>query len=369
MKEYAGTLLDSRYLLHSRVGTGGYGDVWRARDEHHGVDVAVKLVDVSDPSVDGVHAKIERVRREAMMLGRIRHPNVVSILDIGVLQAQNVLFLVTEFLNGHTLEHELATHGPLDTVRAIARTLETLDGLEAVHAAGIVHKDLKPANLFLHRGPRGECIKLIDFGIGRIGSLNKLTTAGRLTGSPRYMAPEYILGNTVSEALDLYQVGLILAEVLTGEPCIPRGLKLMEICQRHVLGDLNIADSLRGTALGEVIARATQRKPERRYRSAAEFARALGALPRLDQVAPSYAVSEHAKTVAIPVVKDFVEGAVTAEEIETLRELDAKKRPQPPPPAAERKRLAMPKWAIAVALLAVALVLLAIAVVLISVLS
>lgn len=268
--------LGGRYTPTRRIGKGGYGDVWLAHDDKEGRDVAIKILSVGDRSRSTAKNKLERFRREAISMAKIQHPNAVAIFDVGAIPEKQELFLVMELLVGRNLWEELELNGPLRPDRCLRRFIDALDGLEAAHAVGVIHKDLKPANLFLNNvGTAMEQMKVIDFGIARMESLTKLTGTGRMAGSPRYLAPEYIMGEEVTPAIDVYQIALILVEALSGSPCIPREQKFFEICQAHILGQLEIPPSLLNSELGPILVRALKRHPSERYASAREFAHAL----------------------------------------------------------------------------------------------
>lgn len=321
-------LLAERYKLVRRIGEGGYGTVWLARDEQLRRDVALKRLSVQDRSRKESQKKSDRFRHEAITMAKIDHPNVVTIYDVGELEESQELFLVMELLEGRSLLEELATVGPLDHQRALSRFIETLEGLQAAHDVGVVHKDLKPANLFLHRvdTPR-ERMKLIDFGIARMDSLTKLTGTGRMAGSPRYLAPEYIMGESVTAAIDIYQVALILVEAITGTACIPRGLEYFAICERHILSQLDVPDDLLASPLGPVLERALQRQPGDRYASAEQFAAELRKI-RPEEL-PDYTADETVRMsvpnfddVEVPSSEETVSGMV-----DQLRREEAAKRP------------------------------------------
>ena len=269
-KDATGRLLAARYYLERRLGAGGFGAVYEARDEQLQRRVAVKLLNALDEArrADDVEQVRERFRREAVATAAIVHPNVVTVYDVGVEGTE--IYLVMELLNGRPLSEEMRSHPRgMDPQRIITLFMDALRGVGAGHQAGIVHKDLKPENLFLREaGTRSERLLVIDFGVARVLHEQKLTMTGRLVGTPRYLAPEYIDGHNVSPALDVYQAGLILVEALSGAPCIPRGTNLVDTCQRHMDGNLVIPYWLRRGEIGEVIRRATARDRRERYGSA-----------------------------------------------------------------------------------------------------
>jgi len=203
-----GVLVLDRYLIEEQVGVGGMGEVYRARHARLGMPVAIKTITGTSTEL------VERFAREAQLLARVRHPNVVSILDVGNLPDGSPC-MVMEFLEGEELDHVRARKKVLTWVEARAVVLAMLKGLGAVHAAGIVHRDLKPTNVLI---TRDDVVKLVDFGIAfpTGAEAKKFTKSGAVIGTPAYMSPEQLVGSAVDARSDLYSIGLILYELLTG---------------------------------------------------------------------------------------------------------------------------------------------------------
>jgi serine/threonine protein kinase len=197
-------LLDERYQLESLIGRGGMGTVYRALDTRLGRRVAVKLL-VDTPAADEA-----RFRAEVRMLARLSHPNLVRVLDTG--ESNGRLFLVMELIEGTTLEKRLRT-GPLPPDDAAILGAEVSSALAYVHRQGIVHRDIKPANILLDREGVAH---LADFGIARLVDTTGATT-GMVLGTPAYLAPEQVQGGEIGPAVDIYALGLVLIETLTGE--------------------------------------------------------------------------------------------------------------------------------------------------------
>ncbi|HJL14752.1 MAG TPA: serine/threonine-protein kinase, partial [Sandaracinaceae bacterium LLY-WYZ-13_1] len=230
-----------RYRLLERIGEGGMAEVWRARDVRLARDVAVKLL-----TLHGEHEteddRARRFLREARIAAAVRHAHVVDVLDFGRTD-DGQPFMVMELLRGESLEQRLSRTPPLTLSELLEIALAVLDGLEAVHRAGIVHRDLKPDNVFLLEESGRVRPKLIDFGVSRAtdgtqGRRSVLTTMqGRLVGTPEYMSPEQARGHAdVDERTDLYSVGVVLYEAITGRlPYDAEGL-----------GDLIIAIAMGG---------------------------------------------------------------------------------------------------------------------------
>lgn len=209
-----GTLFAGRYRLGPPIGAGGGGEVFRAVDEVTGLPVALKVLFPGAGQAD-----LARLKREIQLVRGISHPGILKVFDIG--SAEGLLFLVSELLQGESLGSLLQREGPLPPARAAALTREILEALAAAHAAGVVHRDLKPGNIFLDRRGPGpdERVVLLDFGLARPVAGPALTTVGRFVGTPEYCSPEQVRGaQSVGPAADLYSCGVILWEMLAGSP-------------------------------------------------------------------------------------------------------------------------------------------------------
>jgi serine/threonine-protein kinase len=207
-----GELVLDRYVIESLIGQGGMGEVYRARHQTLGMPVAIKTITgAASPELT------QRFTREAQLLARVRHPNVVSILDVGRTLGGTPC-MVMEFLEGEALDSRLERRGasPWREVRAVA--LAVLKGLTAIHGAGIVHRDLKPANVLITRG-NPSVVKIVDFGIAQptAQGARKITQQGAVIGTPAYMSPEQLVGGDIDARSDLYALGLMLYELSTGK--------------------------------------------------------------------------------------------------------------------------------------------------------
>nr|WP_082535577.1 serine/threonine-protein kinase [Nonomuraea pusilla] len=202
-------VIAGRYQLVELIGRGGMGEVWRGLDRHTGVPVAVKLL---NPLVSGIAAH-ERFAREARAAAQVVHPNVVALLDVG--HDDQRRFLVMELLTGHNLADELAARGPLPVPEACALLAQAAAGLAAAHRAGVVHRDVKPANLHL---TSDRTLKVVDFGLAHLaGEAARLTAVGTVVGTAAYLAPEQIEGSG-GHACDVYALGCVAYELLCGQP-------------------------------------------------------------------------------------------------------------------------------------------------------
>jgi hypothetical protein len=224
----AGDVLVGRYRLLSKLGSGAMGDVFVAENVTIGLRVAVKLL---KPELTLDASFQTRFQREAEIAAGVAHPNIARILDLIV---GPPTFLVMEYVKGESLAERLAAHGKLPVEVALELARELASGLVAVHAAGVVHRDLKPHNVMLTRDARGnEIPKLIDFGLAKLVGAGSLTRAGQLIGTPSYMAPEQIAARPIDVRSDVYALGCVLYQMLTGEPPFVADQDL-QVLYRHV---------------------------------------------------------------------------------------------------------------------------------------
>ena len=271
------------YVVHSLIGAGGMGEVYRARDASLKRDVAIKVLPVS---VSGDPERLRRFQLEAEAAAALNHPNILSIFHIG--QQDGSPYIVTELLEGETLRERLR-HGALRLRDAIDAAIHTAKGLATAHEKGIAHRDLKPENLFLAKDGR---VKILDFGLAKLMqpassdsdgptmSLRDQTDAGRVLGTVGYMSPEQVRGEPADARSDLFSLGCVLYEMLTGKRAF-RKATAVETMNAILTEDPPAATEITRAippALQRVIQRCLEKGPERRFQSASDLAFALDAL-------------------------------------------------------------------------------------------
>lgn len=268
-----GMTVDGRYEVRRERGRGAAGLVYEAVHTFTGRSVVLKVVapDVPRSQIGELRT---RLVREARALAAVRHPRVVEVLDGGVL-ADGTPYIVMENLEGRTLGGLLLTRERLSKSITVALVLELCDALKAVHAAGLVHRDVKPDNVLVVRDLGGaEHVKLIDFGMAQVRSEDKLTRIGALIGTPQYMAPEQLLAADTDLRVDVYALGVTMFECLAGHVPYagPYAQVVLQACSDGPVAALP-ADV--DPALAAIVSRAIAKKRELRYSSTAEMAAAV----------------------------------------------------------------------------------------------
>jgi serine/threonine-protein kinase len=244
--------------------------VWEGIDPQVNRRVAVKELAL-DPSLTGVakRQRIERFYREARAAGTMNHPNIVTIYEVG--EDRGRYFIAMEFLEGQTLRDRLQVGGAVPIQEAVQITTALCDALQYAHERGVIHRDIKPDNIFLLR-PDNR-VKLADFGIARITGEQQLTVAGQIFGTPSYMSPEQVLGKEIDARSDIFALGIVLYEMVTGrKPFV--GDSVVTITYR-IMNDPTPAVLGASPSFDSVIQRATAKNPADRYSSATEFRTAL----------------------------------------------------------------------------------------------
>lgn len=258
-----------RYKVLGEIGEGAMGVVYLARDDVIGRGVAVKTLAMRSGLSGEDEAEVkERFRREAKAAGVLQHPNIVVIYDVG--EERGAPFIAMEHLKGATLI-EIIEESPSPVPRAIHIVTQLLSALSYAHGHGVVHRDIKPDNVFLL--PDGT-VKVVDFGIAHIASATNLTVSGQVLGTPRYMSPEQVKGEVVGFQSDIFSVGILLYEILTGRPAFdgnsPTSVMYKVVHEQPPPPrEFNLAVP---HELEAVISRATAKVPSERYSSASEMA-------------------------------------------------------------------------------------------------
>lgn len=280
-----GRTLDDKYSLDERLDGGGMGTVYRGT--HLLIDRPVAIKVLNTKSADDKTAQ-ERFRREARAAGRIRHINAVAVTDFGR-TSDGLCYVVMELLDGRTLQDVLARESPLDTARAVAVMLQISAAVASAHDERVIHRDLKPGNIFVVQRPHAPTmIKVVDFGIAEVANSDGLTSnqnmpASAMSGTPRYMSPEQCDGAELTPASDVYSLGIILYEMLTGTTPF-------SAASQSTLGSKHSYELTRSPRefvssipieLESVVMRALKRDPDKRPQNAGIFRRELYATAQL----------------------------------------------------------------------------------------
>ena len=262
-----GVLVGGRYKLDSLIASGGMGDVWRADDTTLARTVAVKIMR-PDTSAEPVFA--QRFHEEALLTAGLSHHNIATLFDYGV--HENVAYIVMELVEGHSLAKEIRERGAFDPARVRSIVGQMALALNAAHEAGVIHRDIKPANVLL---TEDGVVKLTDFGIARAANASGLTKTGEVLGTPHYLSPEQALGRTATAASDLYALGVVAHELLTGRRPFDRDTPVATALA-HITEPMPTLPSTVPTDVVEVISRCLSKEPSGRPASAREVATALG---------------------------------------------------------------------------------------------
>jgi eukaryotic-like serine/threonine-protein kinase len=316
-----GTLIDERYRVVNRIGSGGMADVYCAEDTQLGRQVALKLLYRRFAEDDEF---VERFRREASAAAGLQHPNVVQVYDRGAWDG--TYYIAMEFLDGRSLKQLVRDSGPLEPAHAIAITVQVLKAARFAHKRGVIHRDIKPHNVIVDGEGRA---KVTDFGIARAGA-SEMTETGSIIGTAQYLSPEQAQGHPVDARSDLYSIGVLLYELLTAR--VPfEADSAVTIALKHVQQEPPLPSRLNPAvtpALEDVVMRALAKDPARRFQDADAFIAALEAVDGAVTDAPR---ALPATGVYPAVVEDGAYPAEPYREEQPERERD--QRPQPEAPA------------------------------------
>jgi len=269
-----------RYQVVQRLGAGAFGTVYKAKDKVLGRMVAIKTIRLEGLAAQGASLDelVDRFEREAQVSAQLKHPNIVTIYDIG--EADGMSYLAMEFIDGVGLERVIATSGRLPLERAASIAAQVADALDFAHKNSVVHRDIKPANIMIEAGDR---VKVTDFGIAKVtNSVDHLTATGSLLGTPSYMSPEQARGGALDGRSDLFAVGAVFYEMLTGTKAF-RGESITGLIFKIITEEpipIREVDPGLPEEVTRILGRALAKAPENRYQTGREFADDLLALTR-----------------------------------------------------------------------------------------
>jgi eukaryotic-like serine/threonine-protein kinase len=269
-----------RYQVVKRLGAGAFGTVYKVKDKVLGRMLAIKTIRMEGLAASGasIEELIDRFKREAQISAQLRHPNIVTIYDVG--DVDGMSYLAMEFIDGVGLERVIAAAGRLPLERAALIGAQVADALDFAHRHSVVHRDIKPANIMIEAGDR---VKVTDFGIAKVtDSGEHLTMTGSLLGTPSYMSPEQARGAKLDGRSDLFAVGAILYEMLAGQKAF-RGDSITGLIFKIITEEPQLITELDPTIppeMVQVIQRALSKAPEQRYQTGREMAEDLLAFTR-----------------------------------------------------------------------------------------
>ncbi len=264
-----------RYEILEELGRGAMGVIYKAKDPVIGRFVAVKTIRLGDFTAPGqVEELRSRLMREAQSAGVLSHPNIITIFDVG--EEEGLSYFAMELVEGATLDHLIQTGQRLDEAVIVHIARQAADALGFAHQRGIVHRDIKPANIMLTQDGR---VKVADFGIAKVGSA-KMTQTGMLLGSPSYMAPEHFLGQPLDGRSDIFALGIVLYELVTGQPPFDAenlGTLSYKIVHEDAVPPIKLKPKL-NPQLNALIVKTLARDPAQRFQTAEGLCAALDAL-------------------------------------------------------------------------------------------
>ncbi|MFD0968511.1 serine/threonine-protein kinase [Plantactinospora endophytica] len=299
----SGVLLGGRYRLDERVATGGMGDVWRSTDVVLGRRVAVKVL---LPSLLADPDFIARFRAEARMLATLHHPGIVQVFDYGEdeLPSGRTDYLVMEYVDGEPLSARIREDGRLSVVDAMHVVAQVAQALHAAHLGGIVHRDVKPSNLLVQAD---GTVRLLDFGVARSVDITSITSSNAVPGTALYMAPEQASGKPVSAVTDVYALGAVAYQCVSGQPPFT-GDNPLQVAVKHLHEDPDPLPADVPERVTELIMRALAKDPADRYADAAALATAARAAANDPEVVAAGAIAGTTGGVIAPAQPTAVTG-------------------------------------------------------------
>lgn len=287
-----GQTLNNRYLIEERLGQGGMGSVYKAQDIALNQKVAIKMLPFQ------MSASVEtekRFEREFIALTNLSHPNIVAVYEYGT--TGSIIYFVMEYLQGHDLRWIMRTKPKKESDFLLITDIfiQSCHALHYMHTRGIIHRDIKPQNLFLQKN---GVIKLMDFGLAKLqGSSVQITQEGAVLGTATYMSPEQASGKTIDVRSDIYSLGAILYHVVCMEPPFS-GMNPMDILKKHLYEKPQIASYLNPflpTVFAEIIKKSMEKDPDNRYQSAEAFSQALQRAKRIFDDGDKTDIAHHQK--------------------------------------------------------------------------
>ncbi|UXR72419.1 Stk1 family PASTA domain-containing Ser/Thr kinase [Staphylococcus sp. IVB6240] len=333
-----GRMIDERYEIQEILGGGGMSKVYRAVDTILDRKVAIKMIQI--PASER-QKTIDRFEREVQNTTQLSHPNIVGVLDVG--EEDDCFYFVMEYIDGMTLSEYIKSHGPIAPKQAIDFVEQILQGIQHAHEQGIVHRDIKPQNIMID--PQNT-LKIVDFGIAKALSETTMTQTNHVIGTVQYLSPEQAKGEKTGERSDIYSIGIVLYEMLTGEPPFSGetavGIAIKQI--QEPVPNITEQQSEIPQALSNVILRATEKEPANRYVTVSEMAHDVATVLEPNRSnEPVYKADEAiTKTVALDksALKQQQEPATNQTAHIPIVETE-KKQPNPtPPPRTHRAAMA-----------------------------
>ena len=264
-----GDVVAERFRIDAEIGKGGFGTVFKACDMRTNQFVALKAMHVRHT---GNSSQVKRFQRESAMVAKLQHPNIVTTIDYGH-TTSGIPFIVFELLEGESLKQKVRRDGALSVWRVGQIILQVLQALEHAHGHDLVHRDIKPANIFLCAGRNADFARVVDFGIAKGltpegADVTKLTATGQAIGTPHYMAPEQIKGLNIGHNADLYSLGLVMAEAITGKRVVEGDSSISILMKQLSKEAVPLGETVLDSPFGEVTRRAVEKDASKRYPTA-----------------------------------------------------------------------------------------------------